>query len=261
MFLGDKGKPYKFHKIRRNFDIIIDNPRLTIQKLSRNLGFYTVMPLGRTSCLEIAYDTDKKLLTGAGLILRKKIENNRTYFSLVRISSMDNVAEREKKSFLGECEQNDQPSDFPVQIAEGVNKVFNNLFTINVVDIIKHCTPYIRNEIIADTFRIVSGTGYEATCAFETWKIRDLRTGRKAVKRNFTLVMEDDPNYAQEREHILSVIDHNCKELFFVNQSRFEIAEKAVAIPEQKPDKTEKKKKRMSKKEIEESLEEKEEQE
>ncbi len=235
MFLGDKGKPNEFEQTRRNYDIIIDNERLTLQKLSRGLGFYNVVPEGTAHEVEIVYDTDRKLLTGAGLILRKKMNEKRAYFSLVRISTMNNVQQREKKSFLGECEPKDQPSNFPVQIADGINKIFNNLFTVNVADIVQHCTPYVRIEILGNKYKIISGTGYQAEMSFETLKIRDLRTGRHAERRNFSLNTELNPQYERERQHILDVIDHKCKELFFVNRNRFEIAEAAVKIHEPKP--------------------------
>ncbi len=261
MFLGDKGKSNKYENIRRNYDIIIDNEKMTIQKLSQNLGFYAVLPMGRTVETEVVYDTDKKLLTGSGLILRKKINKQRTYFSLVRISTLKGIEDREKKSFLGECEENDKPSDFPVQVADGINEIFNNLFTVNVVDIVKHCTPYIQIVNDANKYRIVSGTGYEVEIAFETLKVTDLRTKRKAEVRNFSMKMESDPNYTHEREHILDIIDRKCKELFFVNLNRFEIAEKAVFVPEPELDKDGKPIKKKSRKQIEAELKKREEEE
>ena len=137
MLLEDKGVPTKYPTMRMNYDIIIDNENFTLQKLTRKLGFYTIIFKEKIKDVETIYDTDKKLLTGAGLILRKKITPKRAYFSLIRLSTMSNIKNREKKSFLGECEPKDQPSDFPVQIADAINKVFNNLFTINLVDIVK----------------------------------------------------------------------------------------------------------------------------
>lgn len=231
MYLGDKRKPHKYHNVRMNYDIVIDNERLTVQKMMRNLGFYTIIPLGRVKEGEIVYDTERKLLTGSGLILRKKIDVDRTYFSLIRISSIDSVESREKKLFLGECELKDQPSDFPVQIADAINKIFNNLFTIDLVEIVKHCSPYIKIEIIANKYKIVSGTGYEAKMQFEELRIRDMRTGRKAKKRNFSLKLMLDPQYDRERTHILEVIEKYCKELVYIKRNRFEIAEVAVRVP------------------------------
>ena len=244
MYLGDKRKPHKYHNVRMNYDIVIDNERLTVQKMMNNLGFFTIIPLGRVKEGEIVYDTERKLLTGSGLILRKKIDVDRTYFSLIRISSIGNIETREKKSFLGECELKDQPSDFPVQIADSINKIFNNLFTIDLVDVVKHCTPYIQYEIIANKYKIVSGTGYEAEMQFEELRIRDMRTGRKARKRNFSIKLMLDPNYEHERERILEVIDKYCKELVLLKRNRFEIAEIAVRVPEQKEGEVKQKKSR-----------------
>ena len=231
MLLEDKGVPTKYPTMRMNYDIIIDNENFTLQKLTRKLGFYTIIFKEKIKDVEIIYDTDKKLLTGAGLILRKKITPKRAYFSLIRLSTMSNIKNREKKSFLGECEPKDQPSDFPVQIADAINKVFNNLFTINLVDIVKYSTPYLKLDIGGNRYKIVSGTGYEAEIAFENLKVKDVRTGRKGKKRIFSLKMELDPNYEKEREQILDAIESKCKELVYTQRHRAEIAEVLVRPP------------------------------
>ena len=257
MFLGDKGKPTKYSTVRLNSDIIIDKEKFTLQKMTRKLGFYTILFEEKIKEVEIIYDTDKNLLTGAGLIIRKKTTPERTYFSLVRVTSMSNIQNREKKYFLGECEPKDQPSDFPVQIADAINKVFNNLFTINVVDIVKHCTPYLRVDIGGNRYRIISGTGYEAEIAFENLKVKDVRTGRKAKKRIFSLKMELDPNYEKERQQILDVIDRYCKELVYIDRHRFEIAEVMVKQRTPKEEDGKDKKVKKSKKELKAEMEQK----
>lgn len=231
MYLGDKGKPNKYSNVRRNYDIVIDNEKLTLQKMMHRLGFYTIVSRGKLKTTEIVYDTEKKLLTGAGLILRKKITPKRTYFSLIRVSSMNNIEAREKKSFLGECELHDQPSDFPVQIADEINKIFNNLFTVDLKEIVKHCTPYIKIDLTGNKYKIISGTGYEATMEFENIKAKDLRTGRKGKTRNFSIKLPQDPHYVREREQILDVVDKYCKEMVFINRNHFEIAEVLVRQP------------------------------
>lgn len=248
MFHGDKGKPTKYSTSRLNFDIIIDNEKLTLQKLARSLGFYTILFDGKLAEIETVYDTDKKLMTGAGLILRKKQTPKRTYFSLVRLSTMKNVKHREKKSFLGECDAGDQPGDFPVQIAEEINKIFNNLFTVNLVDIVKHCSPYVRTEIFGNRYKIVSGTGYEAEISFEDLKVRDVRTGRKGRKRICSLKMELDPNFEREREQILDSIERHCKELVILDRNHFEIAEVLIRPPVVKEISNDKKKEEKNKK-------------
>lgn len=228
MFLGDKGQPGKFNTVRHNYDILIDNEKRILSKISRNIGFYSVVYSGKLKKVETIYDTDKYLLTGAGLVIRKINIPERTYFSLIRISEVSKVSSREKKYFLGECEPKDQPSDFPVQIADAIQNVYNNLFTINVVDIVKHTSAYIITEMSGNVYKIISGTGYEAEMSFETWKVKDARTGKKVKIRNFSLDFALDPAYEKEREHILWVVDRYCKELVPLNRNRFEIAEVAV---------------------------------
>lgn len=231
MLLEDKGKPNKYPTTRLNYDVVIDNERFTLQKLSRNLGFYSVIFDGKIKEVETVYDTDKKLLTSAGLILRKKNTPERSYFSLVRIVSLADLHDRERKSFLGECEPNDRPSDFPVQIADEINQIFNNLFTINLVDVVKHSTPYILMSITGNRYKIICGTGYEMEASFENLNIKDVRTGRKARRRIFSLWFENIPKYEKEKQEVLDTIDRHCKELVLMERNRFEIAEVAINPP------------------------------
>ncbi len=249
MYLGDRGQPSKYRIMRYNYDILIDKEKKLISKFMRKLGFYTIVYDSKFHEIETVYDTDKYLLTTAGLILRKKQTATRSYFSLVRISSLPSLRDREKSAFLGECEAGDQPSDFPVQIADGINNIFNNLFTINLVDVVQHCSPYIISDVSGNRYRIVSGTGYEAMISYELIRAKDARTGKKAKFKNFSITMELDPLFEKEREHILETIDRFCKELVPLNRNHFEISEVAVKprvpadIEQQKGKKKEKKKK------------------
>lgn len=250
MFLGDKGKPNEYPMQRFNYDIIIDNERMTLHKLSTKLGFFSIIFDGRIREVETIYDTDANLMTGAGLLIRKKTSPKRTYFSLVRISSVATGKDREKKSFLGECEPNDQPSDFPVQIADEINNVFNNLFTINLVDIVKHCKPYIRIEVGGNRYRIVSGTGYEVEMDFEDILARNAKNGKRAKTRVFSLKMSLDPKYEKERQQIFDTIEKYCKELDLLERNRFEIAEVLTKdrVPKENPQAVEDAKKKGKKK-------------
>lgn len=257
MFYGDKGMPSQFKTLRNNYDILIDNEKMTLAKLSSKLGFYNIVFQEKIDDIETVYDTANNLLTGAGLIIRKRLTKERAYFSLVRINSIKNVSNHERKEFLGECDKNDKPSDFPVQIANRINEIFNNVFTVNLVDIIKHCSPYITTEIKGNRYKIISGTSYEAEISFETFKVKNNRTGKTAKLRNCSIAFPLDPNYEKERNEILEAVDRYCKELAPLGRNNFEISEVAVKPIEIKPtekkeaekDKDKKKKKQKKNKE------------
>lgn len=237
MFYGDKGQPSKFKTVRYNYDILIDNEKMTLTKLANRLNFFSIVFDGKYNDIETVYDTANNLLTGSGLIIKKRCARDRSYFSLVRINSVKSSINHERKEFLGECDRNDQPSDFPVQIADRINEIFANVFTINLVDTIKHCSPYITTQIKGNRYKIISGTGYTAEISFETFKVKNFRNGKTAVLRNFSLAFELDPDYEKEREQILEVVDRYCKELVILERNNFEISEVAVKtrIPKENP--------------------------
>lgn len=229
MFLGDKGEASKYRNVRYNYDILVDNEKAILRKLSEKLGFYDIVFDTQLKDIEISYDTPTNLLSNTGLIIRKKIDNKRSYFTLIRISDLrTNQQDRERKEFLGECEPKDQPSDFPVQIADKINEIFNNLFTVNLVDIIKHTKPYLVIEVRGNRYKIISGTGYNAELCFETLHVRNMHNGKKAKIRNVSVAFTLLPEYEHERNEILGAIDKYCKELVPLNRNHFEVAEVAV---------------------------------
>lgn len=228
MFFGDTGKKEKFKTLRYNFDVLVDNEKMTLAKLSSRLGFYSIVYDGKINDLETVYDSPNNLLTGVGLVVRKRQTKERSYFSLVRINSLKNARTSDRKEFLGECEPKDQPSDFPVQIADRINEIFDNVFTINLVDVIKHCTPYVSYQITGNRYKIISGTGYQVEMSFENFNVKNNRTGKRARFRNFSIAFPMDPEFEKEREEILHVIDIYCNELAPLNRNNFEIAEVAV---------------------------------
>ena len=238
MFYGDKGRPGNFKTLRYNYDVLVDNEKMTLTKLANRLHFFSIVFDGKEDDVETVYDTSNNLLTGSGLIIRKRTTKDRSYFSLVRVNSVKSARNHERKEFLGECDKNDQPSDFPVQIADRINEIFSNVFTINLVDIIKHCTPYITTHINGNRYKIISGPVYSASMSVETFKIKNFRNGKTSVLRNVSVAFELNPTFDNEREMILETIDRYCKELVLLDRNNFEISEVAVKtrIPKVSPD-------------------------
>ena len=198
MFLGDTGKGGKTKSKRYNFDVLVDNEKLTLQKLSSRLGFYSIEYQGKFKEIETVYDTPNNLLTGSGIVIRKRLNKDRCYFSLIRINSLKNSRTSDRKEFLGECDPKDQPKNFPVQIADRINEIFNSVFTVDLVDVINHCEPYVYYEITGNKYKIISGTGYSAEMSFENFNVRNMRTGKRARLRNFSISFPMQPEFEKE---------------------------------------------------------------
>ena len=77
-------------------------------------------------------------------------------------------------------------------------------------------------------YKIISGTGYEAELCFEWMKVKNFHNGKKARLRNFSIAFALDPNFEEERAHILRVVERYCKEFVPLTKNHFEVAEVAV---------------------------------
>lgn len=215
----------RFNSIRIYYEIFTKKEDIIRQKFEKNMPFYSIAYNKKLNEKEIIYDTEKKLLTSANLVLSKRILPERTYFRILKVSSIKNqIIKNEKKTFLGECDKTDEPKNFPNQMADAINRSFNNLFAIDLNEIVKHLSTFISIEVKGDEYKIFCGTGFSAKLSFEDHVYRNEINKKKVKSRVCSLKMDNNPLYEKEREDLLRAIDKYCKELVPMKRNRFEMA-------------------------------------
>ncbi|MBQ8845408.1 MAG: hypothetical protein IJ008_05310 [Clostridia bacterium] len=215
----------RFNSIRIYYEIFTNKENVIRQKFEKHMPFYRIVYNKKLVEKEIIYDTEKRLLTSANLVLSKRILPERTYFRILKVSSIKNqIIKNERKTFLGECDKTDEPSNFPNQMADAINKSFKNLFAIDLNEIVKHLAPFISVEVKGDEYKIFCGTGFTARLSFEDHIYKNELNKKKVKSRVCSLKMDDNPLYEEERESLLRAIDKYCKELVPMKRNRFEMA-------------------------------------
>jgi len=216
-------------EIRYHYDLLRDDVKKTIEKLNANLGYYSFRPFTKSLSTEIFYDTPDNMLSGAGVVLSKYIEGNEAYIQIRKLSYIDSKKVKAgKKIKVVDCTPKQTARDFIVQIAAAINNMYENIFTIDLSEIIKKVISTVQIDIKGDVYQIAGGTGYRATLSFEKNIYRDLKKGKVVKKKGATFISPSDPNFDKEREEVLYGIDRYCKELFPYNESRFEIASRVL---------------------------------
>ncbi len=205
------------------------NYKKTVKKIDENLRYYRIENVGKFAGKEIIYDVQSNMLSNAGLVLSKQYEGDDAYFKVRKISSLPSVFKKASQKFqLGECEGSESPKDFPVQIANAISNSFANVFTIDLVSVVRQTVPKIEIVIKGQKYRIICGTGYEAVLLVENAMYRDVQTNKKVKREGFTLKLPISEKWDRENEEIVKVIEHYCKELVPYQQSRFEIAQRLL---------------------------------
>ena len=215
--------------VKYHYDMLRDDVSHVIKKLDRELAFYRLYYKEKAKGIEIIYDTPNNLLTGAGIVLSKQYENSKAFFKVRKFSYLPTELRKPSaKYYLAECNNRETPKDYPLQIATAINNAFSNIFTIDLVEVVKQTIPKYEIKVKGDVYTLTSGSGMKGSVMFETATYKDLLTGRKVKKKGATIALPSDPAFKKETEEVLDAVDRKCKELFPYKESRFEIAQRVL---------------------------------
>ena len=210
--------------------LIGKNFNKVLKKLDRELKFYRFEYDGKFKGNEIIYDINSNLLSNAGLVISKQMDEGKSYFKVRKISNLPTAFKsRAQKFFLGECDGNEEPKDFPIQISQAIENSFSTEFTIDLVSIVRKTMPKIQIEVKGQRYKILGGLGYEAVLFFEKTTYKDLVTNKKVKRLGVTLILPQGEEFECENAEIIEAVDHWCKELVPYQQTRFEIAKRLLS--------------------------------
>ncbi len=199
-----------------------------LDKLDRALGFYRIYFDRKIDGWEIIYDTPNHLLSSAGIVLSKQYDGE-IYFKVRKISYLPSQLRKpSEKLYLAKCKKQESPKDYPLQIAKAINDAFANIFTIDLVEVVKQVIPIYEIKVKGNAYILTSGTGAKGQIVFEKARYRDLVGGRKVKTKGATVTLSGDPNDKKEAEEVLDAIERRCKELLMYEESRFEIAQRLL---------------------------------
>ena len=230
----------KYPAIKVHYDMIRNNQSTIISKLDRELGFYRIYFEKKIKGLEIIYDTPNNLLSSAGIVLSKQYEKGKFFFKVKKLSYLPTELRKpSEKFYLLECLPNEAPKDYPLQLSTAINNAFSNVFTIDLVDVVKNTIPKYEIKIKGDLHILTSGLGMKGQIVFEKVSYKDMLTGKKVKRLGATVTLPGEPVFKKETAEVLDAIERKCKELLVYKETRFEIAERLLKPKPQpvKPDK------------------------
>ena len=223
-----KNKPVE--EIKYHYDMIRDNKEKIADKLNLNLGFFSFRPQKNIKAIEIIYDTPNNLLSSAGIVLSKQIDEKGTFFKVRKISKLPTEMRRPSQKFeLAKCGSKESPKDFALQVSSAINNSFYNIFTIDLAEVVKKTIPKIEIIVKGEVYEIVGGTGFKGSMMFENVIYKDLITHKKVKRKGVTVAFPSEQIYEKDRQDVLEGIERHCKELIPYKESRFEIASRVLA--------------------------------
>ncbi len=201
-----------------------------VDLLDANLPYYRLEKLADRTTKEIFYDGPNDVLSDAGIVLSKLVENNKSSLTVRKISQSSIVGNQSKKYLIGECAMDEEPSDYSFAIASTIIKSFNSSLSIDLDSLIKQTMPKMDVVVQAEVFDIICGTGYRAKMQHEHSIYRDINKGKKVELYGVTFQFPTDER--PEKKEILAAIDRYVKGLSLLQLSRFELGCKYLYPPE-----------------------------
>lgn len=215
--------------IKYHYDMLRDNFSAVIKKMDRELAYFRIYFKRRTKTVEVIYDTPTNLLSSAGIVLSKEFRDGKSFFKVKKISYLPTELRKPNRKFYNaECGSRETPKDYPIQIASAINNAFSNIFTIDLVEVVKQTTAIFEIKIKSEVYSLTSGGGMKGEVSLEKITYKDMQSGRKVKRKGVTVSLPDDPAFEKETAEVLDAIERKCKELFFYKESRFEIAQRLL---------------------------------
>ena len=212
-----------------HYAMIRNNGNEIISKLDNALGFYRIYFEKKIKGQETIYDTPNHLLSSAGIVLSKQYEDGVFSFKVRKLSYLPTEFRKpSEKFYLSKCKRNEAPKDYPLQIADAINNAFSNIFTIDLVDVVKQTIPIYEIKIVGNLYTLASGGGMKGQLVFEKATYKDLVVGKKVKCRGATVTFPGDPRFEKDYAEVVDAIEHRCKELLMFKESRFEIAQRLL---------------------------------
>lgn len=196
-------------------------------KFNENLKFYRIASLGKAETVEIIYDVPENTLTEAGIIISTVKESGKRYLRVKKISLLEGELKRPTQTYiLGRLDDNEEPSDYSMQLSQTIENAFTTQFTIDVDDVVKKVEPKIEIDISNDRYKLICGSGYRAELVYEKATYKDIKTKKTVEREGVTLRLPIEP--CKESDELLKLVERKIVELAPYNLTRFEIAQKLL---------------------------------
>ncbi len=221
------------------YEALTDKPFAKILSLENKLKFYRFQFVGPVRASETFYDTPNDILYKAGIVLSRIQEDDRVFFKVEQVSSLKS---KTQKVFSHKVGVKDTIKDHSFYLVDGIRAMFNTPIYIDLENVIKNAVPKISISIMANVYKIISGSGFRAYMCLETQKYENFETKRQHKSDGMTIKLDGPTQYLPEFNSFNDNIKKYCKEFIEVNDNVYEHAKKLTKKVDTKQIKLDKKK-------------------
>lgn len=200
-----------------------------IQRTSK----YILSNEGRDVSTEIYLDSPNNLLSSAGIILTKVIEEGKACFRVEREEYLPEkklILPKEKKVFIHPIGLKDIAYDHSLFLIDGITSMFSTKFHIDLENILKTISPKIEIVSKKTYFKILNRIGFKARITYEIISIKNYQTKRKSALLMLNLQHLSSKILLEEFDVFTSMLEKYCKEIIPTNETKYEIAKRMTGM-------------------------------
>lgn len=186
---------------------------------------------GRKSLNAIYLDSPNNLLTSAGIVLSKVIEDGKAYFKVEKeeyFADKKVIIPKERKIFVHPIGVKDVASDHSLFLSNGITSMFFTKFHIDFENVFKTVQPKLEIESNKNIFKILSGKGFKAEMIYENVFVRNNETKRKTKMLMLNIKQTSGIGKEEFKKFIVN-LEKLCKEMMPTRESRYEMAKRMTA--------------------------------
>lgn len=216
----------------KTYTLFSKNSLNKVLSVSQIVPKYSFHGEGRDVSVEIYLDSPNNLLTSAGILLSKVIEEGKTYFRVERESYLSEkklLITKEKRVFIHPIGAKDSVSDHALFLIDGITSMFSTKFHIDLDNVLKTVLPKLEVENKRNHFKVLSGNGFKAEMVQEDISIKNYDTKRKAELLMLKIEQVSSKISLSEFDDFTFNLEKYCKEIIPFNESKYDIAKRMTS--------------------------------
>jgi len=214
-------------KLERRYTVFDEKTYLRLLKTIKTMTTYTLDDPTRRKIVDYYYDNDKRLLEENELLLRKRVYGSKAELKIKRrhfdpqYFYSDNLRSHEREK---EINASDPLSKHFFFLNNALNSMFSNALKFDPDKLFEQTKVNLIIKVDQENRKLFGYGGLKVEIRHEKLKIINKLTKRKVKTEiiQFKLLSPDDT--LQLFEDFITRVEKHCKEIFYTQDSKYEIA-------------------------------------
>ena len=215
--------------LQKRYYVFNSNTIKSFIKMCDGFTAYTLEKPTKSNSTDIFYDSSKKILEENGLLLRKRILGSK---SIIKLKRRFNEPQHFYSDALRKHEREKEVSTkAPLSkhfffLNYALNSIYNTPLNFDPDKLFEQMKVILTIDIKETSWKVFGAGGFKAVINHDILKMHNFQTKRKNTCELIQVKMLSADSTLPYFEDFITKIQKHCKEIFFTQDSRYEIAQR-----------------------------------